>query len=572
MSRASFVQRAEAAAAQLAPKLPPMSILAFCRRRSGLIAVSLSVLLAAVYLVWQPQTTDLAAQTFRADLWDRAGFVIWNPYWYGGHLVPGYSLLYPPLGAWLGPALLGAASAVAAAALFARLALETLGQRAWLGVIWFGAASTVPLYSGRTTFALGLALALAALLAVRRDRPLLAAAGGIATAAASPVAALFLALACAAVLLASRLPLGVPTPRLPTRAAAGAMLGAAVPIAALALAFPSGGFHPFGFSAFIWIPLVAAFVAVLAAPRHPVLVWGALLYAGLGLAAVLFDTALGGNATRLGATFGGPLLAILLVGRRPVLLALVALPLLYWQWEVTVKDVVRAERDPAVHAAYFEPLLEQLEGRPRHAASPLVHVSPTRSRWEAVYVAERVPISRGWLRQAESDDFPLFRDGPLEPRAYVRWLRDRGVGYVAISDADPDYLAELELELERSGEFPLSLVWEDVDWRLYEVAAPSSPRLDALEVRPDGFTVRFEGTRVSVPLRYTPYFEVVEGSACVEPDPASDARTLLTRAPGSGESVTVQARLSLAGVAGRDRYCGGPDATGAVGEGAQADG
>ncbi|MGB6425185.1 MAG: hypothetical protein WBF18_07905, partial [Solirubrobacterales bacterium] len=144
-----------------------MSILAFCRRRSGLIAVSLSVLLAAVYLVWQPQTTDLAAQTFRADLWDRAGFVIWNPNWYGGHLVPGYSLLYPPLGAWLGPALLGAASAVAAAALFARLALETLGQRAWLGVIWFGAASTVPLYSGRTTFALGLALALAALLAVR---------------------------------------------------------------------------------------------------------------------------------------------------------------------------------------------------------------------------------------------------------------------------------------------------------------------------------------------------------------------------------------------------------------------
>ena len=134
------------------------------------LALALSGLLAGIYLIWQPQTTDLAAQVFRADLWERAGFVIWNPDWYDGHSVPGYSLLYPPLGALLGPPLVGAASAVAATWVFGRLALDTWGQRAWLGVVWFGLASAVALYSGRITFALGLAVGLGALLAIQRER------------------------------------------------------------------------------------------------------------------------------------------------------------------------------------------------------------------------------------------------------------------------------------------------------------------------------------------------------------------------------------------------------------------
>ena len=45
---------------------------------------------AAVYLVLAPPSADLAAQYYRADL----GLVLWDNGWYGGHHMPGYSLLF----------------------------------------------------------------------------------------------------------------------------------------------------------------------------------------------------------------------------------------------------------------------------------------------------------------------------------------------------------------------------------------------------------------------------------------------------------------------------------------------
>ena len=98
------------------------------RAHSMAVAIGLAALLAAAYLLWQPQTLDLSAQTFRAELWERDGWVVWSPAWYSGFTVPGYSLLYPPLGAWFGPALIGAVSAVVATALFASIALRAYGS------------------------------------------------------------------------------------------------------------------------------------------------------------------------------------------------------------------------------------------------------------------------------------------------------------------------------------------------------------------------------------------------------------------------------------------------------------
>ncbi|MEO7197233.1 MAG: hypothetical protein ABIZ50_02040, partial [Solirubrobacterales bacterium] len=72
--------------------------------------------MALPYLIFDPASTDLAAQTFRADLWSEHGWVLWNEAWYSGHLVPGYSLIYPPLGALLGPRLVGVVAAIVAAA------------------------------------------------------------------------------------------------------------------------------------------------------------------------------------------------------------------------------------------------------------------------------------------------------------------------------------------------------------------------------------------------------------------------------------------------------------------------
>ena len=82
-----------------------MGVLLAARSRQGpvvVLAAAVAAVFCAVYLLWQPQTLDLSAQMFRADLWDAHGWVLYNEAWYGGHTIPGYSLLYPPLGAWLG--------------------------------------------------------------------------------------------------------------------------------------------------------------------------------------------------------------------------------------------------------------------------------------------------------------------------------------------------------------------------------------------------------------------------------------------------------------------------------------
>ncbi len=102
-----------------------MGVAAPVRRASVIpLATGLAALLSVAYLLWEPPTLDLSAQVFRADLWEDHGWVIYNTAWYSGHTVPGYSLLYPPLGALLGPALLGALCAVAAAATFAAIAVR----------------------------------------------------------------------------------------------------------------------------------------------------------------------------------------------------------------------------------------------------------------------------------------------------------------------------------------------------------------------------------------------------------------------------------------------------------------
>ena len=64
---------------------------------------------------------DLAAASYRSDLFARVGFTLWDNSWYGGHHLLAYSLLAPALGALLGPPLLAALSMMVATALFATL-------------------------------------------------------------------------------------------------------------------------------------------------------------------------------------------------------------------------------------------------------------------------------------------------------------------------------------------------------------------------------------------------------------------------------------------------------------------
>ncbi|HKP21175.1 MAG TPA: hypothetical protein VJT68_06635, partial [Thermoleophilaceae bacterium] len=134
-----------------------------------------ALLLGIAYLVFEPRPGDLAVAEFRAGMFGREGFAIWNGQWYGGHHAVAYSVLAPPLSWLIGTRVLLVASCVACAALFEQLVRRHFGaERARFGALWLGIGTGALLATSRVPFALGTAFGLAAALALQRGRPRLA--------------------------------------------------------------------------------------------------------------------------------------------------------------------------------------------------------------------------------------------------------------------------------------------------------------------------------------------------------------------------------------------------------------
>ncbi len=481
-------------------------------RRPVLLSVLVAAALGAIYVAVSPPSADLAAAVFRSDLFAREGALTWSNAWYGGHHLPAYSVLMPPLGALLGPQLAAALGATAAAGLFAALVERAFPRRgAWVGALWFAAAIGLQLLTGRVPFLLGLPIGLAALLAAQRGRPALAVALAVATPLASPVAGAFLALAGLAWTVGAGRRLGL-----------GLAAAALAPVALLNALFSEGGTEPFVASAF-W-PAFAALVALaVALPRaQRVLRAGAALYAVAVLACFVVPTAVGGNVTRLATLTAGPLVACVVGTRRPLLLAAVALPFVYWQAMPPIRDTATAAGDPSTEAAFYTPLVERLDGATR------VEVPFTRAHWEAAHLAEHVPLARGWVRQLDRDRNALFYDdAPLTGERYADWLRENAVSHVALADVALDGSAEEEAALIRDGEVPgLRELWHDDSWRLFAVDDPAP--LGATELTADGFAVERSG---DVRVRFSPHFAVVEGAGCVSEAPGGFTRVRVDEAP-----------------------------------------
>ena len=519
------------------------------RLPARLAPVGAATALALLYLVLEPRTVDMAAHEFRAGLFDREGFAIWNGHWYGGHHAVAYSVLFPPL-AWLvGPEAVGAASAVAAAALFEPLARRHFGRRARWGALWFGLGTATMLFTGRLPFALGVAIGLAGLLALQRNRRLVAAGLAVACALASPVAALFLVLAGTAHALARE-------------ARGGLLLAAAAlaPILMLAAAFPEGGTHPFSLSAFLPVPLFALVFLALLPGRERALRWGAGLYALAAVAAFAIDTPVGANAGRLGALFGGPLAACALLGREGAsrlphrVLAVLLVALAGWQWSPAVRDLRRALSDPAVEAAYYAPLLGFLERS--DAQTGRVEVVFTKSHWEAAEVAPRFPLARGWQRQLDVGRNTLFYENALTDATYAAWLRDLGVRFVALADSELDDSASAEGALVEREPPYLRPRWRSAHWRVYEVTGspglvtPASGGQASLAyARSDELGLRFQAAGTALArVRWTPYWRAEPG--CVE----RDGEWTRVTAPRPG-LVRLTIGFSLDRVLSRGRRC-----------------
>jgi hypothetical protein len=485
--------------------------------------IAIAVLFAVVYLIWQPRTVDLAAHTFRADLFGEEGFTIWNGQWYGGHHTPAYSILSPPLAWLLSPPVALALAAVASAALFPPLARGAFGdERARWGAIWFGVGTATLLFTARLPFALGVAFGLAALLALQRRRYAWAVVLAALSPLGSPVAGLFLAMAGVAFALAAK---GDRTKRLEGLAVAAA---AFIPPLFLAWAFPEGGWAPFPFTAYLPIPLFAIGCLLLLPREQRALRWGAALY-GLGATvALLIETPMGGNAVRLGALFGGPVVLCALWGQRitrkiwaaPILLAAFA-ALAFWQWSPAVRDVIKYLEDPAAKSDYFEPLRQFLYTLPDQRR---VEIPFTRSHWEGAEVALEVPLARGWLRQLDTGLHPIFYKGGINRLTYASWLAENAVRYVALPSAKPDKSSYGERALIEKGLPYLRLRWKSDDWRVYEVLLPTpivisqeNARIVLEQFGSDELLldVKRPGEAI-VKVRWTPYWYA--SNACVEPD------------------------------------------------------
>ncbi|MGE0511648.1 MAG: hypothetical protein AB7Q42_22250, partial [Acidimicrobiia bacterium] len=417
-----------------------------------LLAASLAVL--SILLGWRG--TDTAAHFFRVGLVKRDGFHVWNNYWFGGHHTPGYSLLFPALGAVIGIWIVAVVSA-ASSALTLDLVLRraTGGPRRWAS-IWFAAGTVTNIAIGRLPFALGMAVALGALLAAVHGRIMVAGLLSVLCAAASPVTGAFLALIWAAWALAE-----IGRARRAMVALVACALG---PVLALSAIYPQGGSFPFRWTALVWSVVVAGVVVVLVEQR--VVRIAAVLYGMASVVAFLVPTPLGGNLTRFGMYAAGPVLLALVPLRRLVFVVLVP-ALLWWQWSPAFDAMFQSGRDESTRQEYYRPLLQFLESV--DAEDARVEIVPTQRHWETAYVAFEFPIARGWERQLDIRFQPMFYEPDLSAGDYRAWLMEAGVQYVALADAPLDRSGLEEARLLEEDLWYLRPAWRSDHWRVWEV-------------------------------------------------------------------------------------------------------
>jgi hypothetical protein len=431
-------------------------LLSLYQQSPGIIAAgSVAVLFAAAYLLAAPMGRDLSAQLAHAQLAGSHWPELLDLRWYGGFNPLGYSVLSPPLMALLGVRLTTALAYVATVVLFAALLKGTGVARPVAGALTAAVCLTGNLVVTRTTFALGLAVALGAVLALVSGRLRLASVLAAVAPLVSPVAGLFIGVAGGALFLSGRRRTGV------TLAVA-----AMVPTIAVGLAFGNGGYQTFALKQALIGFIVCLAVAGLCW-RRPVVRWGALLSAVLVAAAYVLQTPVGTTATRLPELFAAPLIvAIAAVPLVALIAAAVSVALVLPPASITE---VRERGDPALSAEFYAPLLNQLVAR---AAEGPIEVVPTQRRGEASFVAPVVPIARGWSRQADTENSPVFYDGTLNADTYRKWLQDNAISYVAISRGPYDWLAPDEVTLVRGGLPYLQTVWSNQTWTLYAVTNP----------------------------------------------------------------------------------------------------
>jgi len=492
-----------------------------------------ALLAAAVALpiaLFGPSGGDEPAHLYRTEL-VRHGVFIWDGYWFGGHYpLASYSLLYYFPAALLGNVPLTVAAVVASAALFAAVVQEEWGRAGFWPSFTFAVVGSGPLFTGTYPFALGVLTLLGTLRSLQLGRVWLAAFCVALTLGFSPLAFMFLCLTLLAAALVRR--------RFdrPVVVLGGAVLVVgAVQAAALAV-FAHDATYPF-FRGWELVAVLSAGVVgtalALASRQAPVL---AALFALWTLAALLafaIPTPVGENVSRLrGYLLPLFLLAAVLAGFRPRWLTAVALigALTYVLVPYVGAAPYRTDGRPE-KAAFWAPAIAFL--RAHDDPGFRTEVVPTGDHWEAYWLPhEGFPIARGWYRQIDYAENPVFYGDELTPAAYTRWLRRMAVRYVLLPSTQIGRAGEQrEAALLLSGRSGLKPVYSAPNWKIWEVpeappmlTGPAPARITSYGHDELAGTVSAPGV-YHLAVRFTTYWHAALGAVCLQQ--AGDGMTVL---------------------------------------------
>ena len=449
--------------------------------------------------------SDFPAQLFRADLFRRHGFVVWDSQWFGGHPTLPYSILAPAVSALVGPVMLAVVSGGVSAALFDRITRSAFAGSRLLASSWFALGTVTNVVIGRVTFALGITLGLAAILSLQTRHRVLGLLCAACCSAASPVAGVFLVVGATGWCLA------VPASR---RLAIATVAAALVPLAVVGVLFPPSGAFPYEGWAVVCDLAVCAGCVLMLPRRYRVLRRAAVVYAAVVSMAYVMSTPLGGNVSRLSQCAAGPILVGTLGWRRRWV-PLLAAPLLFWQWFPAVDALAFARRDPSTEAAYYRPLIDAIRSRPGLAGR--TEIPFTYRHWETYFAATELPLARGWERQLDIAYNPMFYRS-FSAAEYHRWLHENGVRFVALPDARLDDSSTRERTLlDRQPSF-LELLWHNDHWRLWAVRdfkGLADGRATISDVSGDRFIVTApKPGPLTVRVRSSNHW-AVEGAGCV---------------------------------------------------------
>ena len=406
-----------------------------------------------------------------------------------------------------GARLTGVLAAIVGAVLLGVLMVRWRVRYPTWATAWGGLALVVNMVSGRTAFALGTAVALAALVAVPRvgagkARWILPVALAAVTALTSPVAGLFLGLVAAAWAVVRR----------PVALLA---VGAAVAMGAVALLFPEPGRMPDTWA--VARPVLLACIAVLVLCRGLPVRLAAAAYA-IGAAVVYaWPGPIGSNVERLALLFTG--LVLLASSWLPRVLLVVAV-LVAGQWTArdAITDLRHSDRLAVERAASMRllPTLRDL-GVPQGR----LEVVPFADHGEADVVASAWPLARGWERQVDVVRAAPLYSHRLDAARFRAWLDAQDVQYVALGRHAHDWSAAAELRLLRDPPAWLQVVHADPEWTVWRVAdfrpivaAPAQ----LVRVTADRLVISVPAPGAySLGIRWSRWLTVSHG-ACIQPD------------------------------------------------------